>query len=251
MAIRLRIPKRPDKSGKPTSRFSLHDPLVKAAVAVFIVIAVVFIGIFSYFYINYDRIINRRFKRPGVQHFGQDLRHSPDCALGRKNRAARNCGRFAARRLPEKRTRDSPLGSFRLLNSGIEVRPGPQSYHSPEPATIRFSGGKVDTITGKNGELGAYELEPEMITSLFDAGQRSKRQLVKYDDIPKVLVDAVVSIEDRRFLPTRRREFHSPGGSRMDRLHPPTAPAGRIDPDHAAFAGIFSHPGKDLQAQGD
>ena len=95
---------------------------------------------------------------------------------------------------------DSPLGSYRLLNNVIEVRPGPQSYHSPEPATIRFTGGKVDSITGKNGELGAYELEPEMITSLFDAGQRSKRQLVTYDQIPKILVDAVVSIEDRRFF---------------------------------------------------
>ena len=87
-----------------------------------------------------------------------------------------------------------------MLNNGIEVRPGPQSYHSPEPATIRFSGGKVDSITGRTGELGAYELEPEMITSLFDAGQRSKRQVVKYEQIPKVLVDAVVSIEDRRFF---------------------------------------------------
>ena len=39
-----------------------------------------------------------------------------------------------------------------------------------------------------------------MVTALFDAEQRSKRQLVKYDDIPKVLVDAVLAIEDRRFF---------------------------------------------------
>ena len=39
-----------------------------------------------------------------------------------------------------------------------------------------------------------------MITSLFDAEQRSKRQLVKYDEIPKVMVDAVLAIEDRRFF---------------------------------------------------
>ena len=39
-----------------------------------------------------------------------------------------------------------------------------------------------------------------MITSLFDAEQRSKRQVVKYDDIPKILVDAVLAIEDRRFF---------------------------------------------------
>src|SRR6202049_1034925 len=39
-----------------------------------------------------------------------------------------------------------------------------------------------------------------MITALFDAEQRSKRRLVKYDDIPKILVDAVLAIEDRRFF---------------------------------------------------
>ena len=50
------------------------------------------------------------------------------------------------------------------------------------------------------GDLEAYELEPQMLTSLFDAEQRSKRQLVKYDDIPKVMVEAVTAIEDRRFF---------------------------------------------------
>ena len=39
-----------------------------------------------------------------------------------------------------------------------------------------------------------------MITSLFDAEQRSKRQLVTYDEIPKLMVDAVLAIEDRRFF---------------------------------------------------
>jgi len=35
---------------------------------------------------------------------------------------------------------------------------------------------------------------------LFDAEQRSKRTMVKYDNIPKVMVDAVTSIENRRFF---------------------------------------------------
>ncbi len=52
----------------------------------------------------------------------------------------------------------------------------------------------------KAGDLAAYELEPQMITSLFDAEQRSKRQLVTYDEIPKLMVDAVLAIEDRRFF---------------------------------------------------
>ncbi len=38
-----------------------------------------------------------------------------------------------------------------------------------------------------------------MVTA-FDVEQRAKRQLVKYDEIPKVMVDAVLAIEDRRFF---------------------------------------------------
>ncbi|HEX4485201.1 MAG TPA: PBP1A family penicillin-binding protein [Terriglobales bacterium] len=199
MAIRLRIPKRADKSGKPTSRFSFHDPLVKAAGAVFIVIAVVFIGIFSYFYIKYDRIINRRFSERVFSTSAKIYAIPQTVRVGEKigqHDIAEDLRRAGYR----ENESENPLGSFRLQNGGIVISPGPQSYHSPEPATIRFSGGKVDDITGKNGELAAYELEPEMITSLFDAGDRSKRRLVKYQDIPKVLVDAVVSIEDRRFF---------------------------------------------------
>ncbi|HMK21395.1 MAG TPA: PBP1A family penicillin-binding protein, partial [Terriglobales bacterium] len=55
-------------------------------------------------------------------------------------------------------------------------------------------------ITSRGSELSAYELEPQLVTALFDAEQRSKRQLVKYDDIPKIMVDAVLAIEDRRFF---------------------------------------------------
>src|SRR5581483_909972 len=44
------------------------------------------------------------------------------------------------------------------------------------------------------------ELEPQLVTALFDAEQRSKRQLVTYDQIPKMMVDAVLAIEDRRFF---------------------------------------------------
>ncbi|PYX97071.1 MAG: penicillin-binding protein, partial [Acidobacteria bacterium] len=80
------------------------------------------------------------------------------------------------------------------------MKPGPESYHSPEEATIKIQGGKVANIESKSGDLAAYELEPQLVTALFDAEQRSKRQIVKYDDIPKTMVDAVLSIEDRRFF---------------------------------------------------
>jgi penicillin-binding protein 1B len=61
--------------------------------------------------------------------------------------------------------------------------------------------GKIESITAGNGsQLGAYELEPQMVTSLFEGDQRAKRQVVHYNEMPKMLVDAVLAIEDRRFF---------------------------------------------------
>ena len=92
------------------------------------------------------------------------------------------------------------LGTFRLVKGGIEITPGPESYHAPEPAQIGVTDGEVDHIASRGGELSAYELEPQLVTALFDAEQRSKREVVKYDDIPPVAVKAVLAIEDRSFF---------------------------------------------------
>ena len=50
-----------------------------------------------------------------------------------------------------------------------------------------------------NTDRTEYTLEPELISNLFDKN-REKRRLVKYEDIPPVLVHAVVSAEDKRFF---------------------------------------------------
>ena len=50
--------------------------------------------------------------------------------------------------------------------------------------------GEVQSITGESGsQLEAYELEPEMVTSLFEGDQRSKREVVHYNEMPKMMVD--------------------------------------------------------------
>ena len=58
----------------------------------------------------------------------------------------------------------------------------------------------MESISSKGNELSAYELEPKLVASLFDAEQRSKRQVVKYNDLPPIMVQAVLAIEDRRFF---------------------------------------------------
>ncbi|MGA7379401.1 MAG: hypothetical protein WBX03_01005, partial [Terriglobales bacterium] len=63
MAIKVKIPRRSKKaqSGKkPASR----DPVIRMALATFVVLGVIISAWFSYYYIKYDRIIEQRFKGP-------------------------------------------------------------------------------------------------------------------------------------------------------------------------------------------
>ena len=195
MAIKVKIPKRSKGSKKAGSR----DPVIRIALATFVVLAVIISAWFSYFYIKYDRIIEQRFKGPVFSSSAKIYAIPHLVKVDEKIDAHEIAAQL--QRAGYSENGNSPIGSYRPLNGGgIEVRPGPQSYHSPEPASIRIQDGRVVSITGKSGDLAAYELEPQMITGLFDVQQRSKRQVVKYDQIPKIMVDAVLAIEDRRFF---------------------------------------------------
>ncbi|MEO8499783.1 MAG: transglycosylase domain-containing protein, partial [Vicinamibacteria bacterium] len=52
--------------------------------------------------------------------------------------------------------------------------------------------------TGK--DLKDLTLEPALISYLFEGEEREKRRFVKYDELPRHLVEAVLAIEDRRFF---------------------------------------------------
>ena len=99
--------------------------------------------------------------------------------------------------------RTNPMGWFHLRPDAIEIFPGSHSYagSSSEPGVIRFSNGKISSIIAlsDNTARTQYTLEPELLSSMFDKN-REKRRLVKYDDIPPVLVAALVSVEDKRFF---------------------------------------------------
>ena len=198
MAIKVKIRKSKNGAKAGGGIFS-RDPVIRIALAVFIVLSMGLCGWFSYYYIKYDRIIDQRFKGQVFSSSAKIYAIPRAVKVGEKVDLHEIAGELKRAGYAEN-DGASPMGSYRAVNSGIEIKPGPQSYHSPEPATIRVQDGQVSGITGRTGDLAAYELEPRMITALFDAEQRSKRRLVKYDDIPKILVDAVLAIEDRRFF---------------------------------------------------
>ena len=208
MAIKLKIPRvrnggQSDEGrnqGRGQSRRSLRDPIMRFALLGFLSAALLVVGFFAYWYVKYDRIIEQRFRGPAFATSAKIFAAPQVVRVGSRSTVSGIAAELRHAGYTEKEG-ESPLGSYRLHGGSIEVVPGPESYHSPEAATITVAEGTVSAINSRSaGELEAYELEPQMLTSLFDAEQRSKRQLVKYDDIPKVMVDAVISIEDRRFF---------------------------------------------------
>ena len=98
-------------------------------------------------------------------------------------------------------TRGNPIGWYHLRPDAIEVFPGDRSSTASEPGVLRFDDGKLSSIIAlsDNSPRTEFTLEPQILTALYDKN-REKRRLVKYDDIPPVLVNAVVSIEDKRFF---------------------------------------------------
>ena len=204
MPLKVKIPtaRRGGQSRKSQGmkRWLAGDPIVRFALVGFLSAALIVVGFFAYWYVKYDRIIEQRFRGPAFATSAKIFAAPPVVRVGSKMTVSAIAADLRHAGYSEKEG-ESPLGSYRLHGGSIEVLPGPQSYHSPEPATITVADGAVSVINSRSaGELAAYELEPQMLTSLFDAEQRSKRQLVKYDDIPKVVVEAVTAIEDRRFF---------------------------------------------------
>jgi penicillin-binding protein 1B len=198
VTIKIRIPKgNGEKSGG--IRGLPRDPVLRAALVVFLLLAVSFTILFSYFYIKYDRIIEHRFRTPIFANAAK-IYALPRTVRDGEKIDARAIATDLRQAGYTEDDGQSALGSFRLLKDGIEITPGSESYHSPEPAVISIEDGQVDRITSRGNDLSAYELEPQLVTSLFDAEQRSKRQLVKYNGIPPMMVQAVLAIEDRRFF---------------------------------------------------
>jgi len=196
VAIKIRIPKTGDGKG---IRGLPRDPILRAGLIVFLILAVSFTVFFSYFYIKYDRIIERRFRTPVFANSAKIFALPRTVREGEEIDAKQIAADLRQAGYAEK-DGQSPMGTFHLVKGGIEITPGQESYHSPEPARIDITDGKIERISSRGSELSAYELEPELVTALFDAEQRSKRQLVKYNDIPPVMVQAVLAIEDRRFF---------------------------------------------------
>jgi penicillin-binding protein 1B len=158
-------------------------------------------SVFAYYYVKFGKLIDERltgqiyqntsrvFSAPGHIFTGEVL-HPSDLATYLLHAGYQ-----------EGEVQGAP-GEFKVTGSTVEIRPSKDSYFRGGNALrVSFSGTTVTKISqlGDGMPRDFADIEPEVITNLFDSS-REKRRIVRFEDLPKNMVDAVLAAEDKRFF---------------------------------------------------
>jgi penicillin-binding protein 1B len=198
----------------PPNRSIAEKPLWETVLIIICVVCtftLLILGVtFSYYSNKYKQVVDERLSKPLFNLTPRIYAGPREVRVGQKLTAASIAQQLRTAGYTGSGSSASPMGTYQLRGDSISVHPGPQSYHSQEGATISFDNGMVTSISGDaRQQLSAYELEPQLITSLSDGANRAKRRLVTYSELPPALVQAVTSIEDRRFFSHGGVDYYS------------------------------------------
>jgi penicillin-binding protein 1B len=176
--------------------------LLRLTLAAAAVVFLVFACVTAFFFVKYQHIVDERLKQPIFANTAKIYAAPREVRPGQKLSIHLIANELKeAGYTPDGASQLSQLGTYSEGVQAITVRPGPQSFHDQDNTTIRVGAGVVESILDAKGQqLSSYELEPLLITGLSDDPNRTKRRLLKYDEIPLNLVHAVIAIEDRRFM---------------------------------------------------
>jgi penicillin-binding protein 1B len=175
-------------------------------VAAGLLVLLVGLGVFTYYYVRFARIIDARLSGDVFANASVVYAAPHEIRVGEAATPAAIAARLRKAFYAEGKG-GSNVGTYKLVGERLEIYPGPTSFFQGNqiqegPATLVFKAGQIASITtlGRHPTpLENYWLEPAVITTVFDRG-RSKRLLIRYQDIPKVLVDAILAAEDHRFF---------------------------------------------------
>ena len=185
---------------RPTSflRFLLH-PVGKVLLAIAAIALLTGIGVFSYYWIHFSRLIDQKLKEGPFAETAQVLATPEPVSVGDALTPDEIVN--ALRRRGYTEARSNRMGWYHVRTDGVEVFPGVDAYTTSEPGVIFFDRGVVTRIVSNldNTERQRFFLDPELITNLFDR-KREKRRIIRFGDIPKLQVQALISAEDKRFF---------------------------------------------------
>ncbi|MEO8573089.1 MAG: PBP1A family penicillin-binding protein [Pyrinomonadaceae bacterium] len=90
-------------------------------------------------------------------------------------------------------------GSFERTGNNLEITTSDAYNLDLETTTIKFTGNKIYEIR-QNGVLADnYQIEPEMLSGRSET-KRAKNHVLKFEEIPEHLRNAMIAAEDQRFF---------------------------------------------------
>jgi len=173
----------------------LRSPLFKILLSILLFFFIGTSAIFLYYYTYYSRLIDRTlsgeifkntaqiYAAPYRIYPGQKL--APEDVVLRLQRAGFDSAAKGA----------SDDGSYEVNGNRIIIRP-----NAGDALRLDFAKNSLARIQKlPSGEKDEAWLPAELVTNLSDQ-TREKRRLVEYNDLPKVLVDALIAAEDQHFF---------------------------------------------------
>ena len=180
-----------------TKKFSnfFRSPLFKILLSIFLFFFIGTSAIVLYYYNYYSRVIDRKLSgeifKSTAQIYAAPFRIYP----GQRLTADDVVLRLQRAGFDSTDKGESEDGLYEVGANKVTIRP-------KEGDTMRLDFGK-NTLTKilkiPGGEAPEAWLPAELVTNLSDQ-TREKRRIVEYNDLPKVLVDAVTAAEDQHFF---------------------------------------------------
>ncbi len=196
MPVRIKLPSKVGSNGSSVTTVTIRRVLAVGLAAV-VVIAFAFL---AFFYAKYARLADEKLAHGPFPKSSMLYAAPQVIGVGDPGTPLQLAERLRDSGYAED-SRANASGWYHLRPDAIEVFPGPQAYTTGQPGVIRFQDGKISSIIDltDNSPRTEFTLEPALLSSLYDKN-REKRRLVRYEDIPPVLVDALISAEDKRFF---------------------------------------------------
>jgi penicillin-binding protein 1B len=172
-----------------------------ATLGVALTCVLVAIGVFTYYYIIYGRMIDERLSGNVFEHT-TGIFTAPGRIFTGEKMSASDLTDYLQRSGYAANTDTTGAGHYAAHGSTVEIYPGKASFfRSGNALRVEFGGGQVHEIRSiaTAASLENAQIEPELLSNLFDQS-REKRRMVKFDDLPPVLVNALLAAEDKRFF---------------------------------------------------